>query len=127
MAIFGTTISPYLFFWQASQEVEEIKNVGPRKPLVTAPSQGANALQRIKVDTYIGSGVLPIWLHWRLCLRPRQPCMRPERPTFEHYVGGRGIKTDRRSFRVRHFHNWRGWYRIVGRAGAGGLRCLCHR
>ncbi|MGC1847786.1 MAG: divalent metal cation transporter [Pseudolabrys sp.] len=54
MAIFGTTISPYLFFWQASQEVEEIKNVGPRKPLVTAPSQGANALQRIKVDTYIG-------------------------------------------------------------------------
>lgn len=44
MAIFGTTISPYLFFWQASQEVEEIKNVGPRKPLVTAPSQAANAL-----------------------------------------------------------------------------------
>ena len=54
IAIFGTTISPYLFFWQASQEVEEIKNVEPRKPLVTAPTQAANALQRIKVDTYIG-------------------------------------------------------------------------
>ena len=54
VAIFGTTISPYLFFWQASQEVEEIKNVEPRKPLVTAPTQAANALERIKVDTYIG-------------------------------------------------------------------------
>jgi len=54
VAIFGTTISPYLFFWQASQEVEELKNVGPRKPLVKAPSQAANAIERIKVDTYVG-------------------------------------------------------------------------
>src|SRR5262249_6935770 len=54
VAIFGTTISPYLFFWQASQEVEEIKNVGPRKPLVKAPLQAPDAVERIKVDTYIG-------------------------------------------------------------------------
>jgi Mn2+/Fe2+ NRAMP family transporter len=54
VAIFGTTISPYLFFWQASQEVEEIKNVGPRQPLVKAPTQAGNAIDRIKVDTYIG-------------------------------------------------------------------------
>ena len=37
VAIFGTTISPYLFFWQASQEVEEIKNVKARKPLAKSP------------------------------------------------------------------------------------------
>jgi len=54
VAIFGTTISPYLFFWQASQEVEEIKNVKARKPLAKSPEQGADALARIKVDTYIG-------------------------------------------------------------------------
>ena len=54
VAIFGTTISPYLFFWQASQEVEEIKNVKARKPLAKSPGQGADALGRIKVDTYIG-------------------------------------------------------------------------
>jgi Mn2+/Fe2+ NRAMP family transporter len=54
VAIFGTTISPYLFFWQASQEVEEIKNVAARKPLVKSPEQGADAIERIKVDTYIG-------------------------------------------------------------------------
>ena len=54
VAIFGTTISPYLFFWQASQEVEEIKNVSRRKPLLKSPRQGADAIDRIKVDTYIG-------------------------------------------------------------------------
>ena len=54
VAIFGTTISPYLFFWQASQEVEEIKNVKARKPLVKSQEQGKDAIERIKVDTYIG-------------------------------------------------------------------------
>ena len=54
VAIFGTTISPYLFFWQASQEVEEIKNVKARKPLARSPEQGPDAIERIKVDTYIG-------------------------------------------------------------------------
>jgi len=54
VAIFGTTISPYLFFWQASQEVEEVKNVPQRKPLVEAPKQGPDAFDRIRVDTYVG-------------------------------------------------------------------------
>jgi NRAMP (natural resistance-associated macrophage protein)-like metal ion transporter len=54
VAIFGTTISPYLFFWQASQEVEDIAEVPARKPLVIAPRQGADAIQRIKLDTYLG-------------------------------------------------------------------------
>ena len=77
MAIFGTTISPYLFFWQASQEVEEIKNVGPRKPLVTAPSQGANALQRIKVDTYIGMAFSNL-VALAIMFTTAATCMRPE-------------------------------------------------
>jgi NRAMP (natural resistance-associated macrophage protein)-like metal ion transporter len=39
VAVLGTTISPYLFFWQASQEVEEVKNTQGEKPLRRAPSQ----------------------------------------------------------------------------------------
>ena len=54
VAIFGTTISPYLFFWQASQEVEEVKDIPERKPLVEAPKQGPDAISRIEIDTYIG-------------------------------------------------------------------------
>lgn len=54
VAILGTTISPYLFFWQASQEVEENNRIAARKPLVRAPEQGPRALERIRLDTYIG-------------------------------------------------------------------------
>ena len=56
VAILGTTISPYLFFWQASQEVEENKRIAERKPLVRAPEQGPGAIERIRLDTYIGMG-----------------------------------------------------------------------
>src|SRR5947209_3759576 len=54
VAILGTTISPYLFFWQASQEVEDIKAVPAREPLVKKPRQGPDALERIRLDTYVG-------------------------------------------------------------------------
>lgn len=54
VAILGTTISPYLFFWQASQEVEEIAHVPERQPLVKKPKQEKDAVQRIRLDTYIG-------------------------------------------------------------------------
>jgi NRAMP (natural resistance-associated macrophage protein)-like metal ion transporter len=54
VAILGTTISPYLFFWQSSQEVEEIGAVPERKPLLQAPEQGRDANERIRLDTYVG-------------------------------------------------------------------------
>ena len=54
VAILGTTISPYLFFWQASQEVEDIGAVRARKPLLQAPEQGPDATERIRLDTYVG-------------------------------------------------------------------------
>jgi NRAMP (natural resistance-associated macrophage protein)-like metal ion transporter len=56
VAIFGTTISPYLFFWQASQEVEEQRAVEGEEPLKEAPEQAREHLSRIKLDTYIGMG-----------------------------------------------------------------------
>ena len=37
VAILGTTISPYLFFWQASQEVEDIHEIPRREPLLDKP------------------------------------------------------------------------------------------
>jgi NRAMP (natural resistance-associated macrophage protein)-like metal ion transporter len=56
VAVFGTTISPYLFFWQASQEVEELRAAEGEAPLKEAPEQAHIHLQRIKIDTYIGMG-----------------------------------------------------------------------
>ncbi|MEO6799800.1 MAG: divalent metal cation transporter [Rhodanobacter sp.] len=54
VAVLGTTISPYLFCWQAAQEAEEIRTVDERKPLREKPSQGPDAIKRINVDTSIG-------------------------------------------------------------------------
>lgn len=56
VAVFGTTISPYLFFWQASQEVEELQATEGEAPLKEVPEQAPSHLQRIKIDTYIGMG-----------------------------------------------------------------------
>ena len=56
VAILGTTISPYLFFWQASQEVEEIKREPGARPLRVAPEQIRQSLRRLKWDTIVGMG-----------------------------------------------------------------------
>jgi Mn2+/Fe2+ NRAMP family transporter len=56
VAVFGTTISPYLFFWQASQEVEEIRNDQGTRALRTRPKDAKAQLKRIKADTLIGMG-----------------------------------------------------------------------
>jgi Mn2+/Fe2+ NRAMP family transporter len=56
VAVFGTTISPYLFFWQAAQEVEEIKADPKAFALTDAPEDARRHLRRIKIDTYIGMG-----------------------------------------------------------------------
>ncbi|WP_442967596.1 Nramp family divalent metal transporter [Rhizobium sp. BR 362] len=54
VAILGTTISPYLFFWQASQEVENEQIDRHKHPLVEAPREAPAALTRIRADTLIG-------------------------------------------------------------------------
>jgi len=54
VAVLGTTISPYLFFWQASQEVEEQRATPGHEPLKEAPSQARSHLSRIKTDTALG-------------------------------------------------------------------------
>ncbi len=56
VAVLGTTISPYLFFWQASQEVEELRATPGNEPLREAHVQAKAHLARIKIDTWIGMG-----------------------------------------------------------------------
>ncbi|MDP9055865.1 MAG: divalent metal cation transporter [Pseudomonadota bacterium] len=54
VAILGTTISPYLFFWQAEEEVEEVKEQAGAKPLERDPKAAPVEFQRIRIDTYLG-------------------------------------------------------------------------
>ena len=57
VAVLGTTISPYLFFWQASQEAEEVQVHAREKSLRKDPSQAPKELRRIRIDTYAGMAV----------------------------------------------------------------------
>jgi NRAMP (natural resistance-associated macrophage protein)-like metal ion transporter len=57
VAIFGTTISPYLFFWQASEEVEDQKEDPKAKPLLQAPQQAPRQMARMQLDTVAGMAI----------------------------------------------------------------------
>jgi NRAMP (natural resistance-associated macrophage protein)-like metal ion transporter len=57
IAVLGTTISPYLFFWQTSQEVEEIRINKVDSPLKKKPWQAFAHFRRIAFDTRVGMGL----------------------------------------------------------------------
>ena len=57
VAVFGTTISPYLFFWQAGEEVEDEKEDPAAGPLISAPQQAPVQMARMQVDTLVGMGL----------------------------------------------------------------------
>ena len=55
VAVFGTTISPYLFFWQAAQEMEDLRSSHDAGEKIS-PEAARSHLRRIRLDTYIGMG-----------------------------------------------------------------------
>jgi len=57
VALLGTTISPYLFFWQAESEVEDTQEAPEAEPLNQAPEQAPKEIRRMEIDTYLGMGV----------------------------------------------------------------------
>jgi Mn2+/Fe2+ NRAMP family transporter len=90
VAVLGTTISPYLFFWQASQEAEEVQVHVEEKSLKRAPSQAPKELRRIRIDTYAGMAVSnavaffimltsAATLHAHGITKSRPACRRPAR------------------------------------------------
>ena len=56
VGVFGTTISPYLFFWQAGQEVEEVRIKHNTTYLNHHPQHLGKHLKRIRIDTLVGMG-----------------------------------------------------------------------
>jgi NRAMP (natural resistance-associated macrophage protein)-like metal ion transporter len=54
LAVLGTTISPYLFFWQAAEEAEDELNEPDPRPLRDHPRDAASEMRRIGLDTWTG-------------------------------------------------------------------------
>ncbi len=60
VAVFGTTISPYMFFWQSSQEVEDLGPDPEARSLIHRPELADNELRRISLDTWTGMAVCSV-------------------------------------------------------------------
>jgi Mn2+/Fe2+ NRAMP family transporter len=56
VAVLGTTITPYCFFWQSSEEAEEEEIDPTAHPLIEAPEEAPAQISRIRFDTYVGMG-----------------------------------------------------------------------
>lgn len=56
VAVLGTTITPYCFFWQSSEEAEEERLDATMAPLTDAPEQAPDEIRRIRIDTWFGMG-----------------------------------------------------------------------
>jgi NRAMP (natural resistance-associated macrophage protein)-like metal ion transporter len=56
VAVLGTTITPYCFFWQSSQEAEDERVDPVAHTLIEAPDEARSEINRIRIDTYLGMG-----------------------------------------------------------------------
>jgi len=56
VAVLGTTITPYCFFWQSSEEAEDERINPAAHPLLEAPEEARPEIRRIRLDTWIGMG-----------------------------------------------------------------------
>jgi len=56
VAVLGTTITPYCFFWQSSQEAEDERLDPAAHTLLAAPKEAPAQIGRMRFDTYIGMG-----------------------------------------------------------------------
>jgi hypothetical protein len=102
VAVLGTTITPYCFFWQSSQEAEDERVDPTAHALIDAPEQAPAEISRMRFDTYIGMGYSlerdQLVHHSRdgsdleRARRHRHPDLRP---------GGRGAAANRRGFHLR--------------------------
>jgi len=54
VAVLGTTISPYMFFWQSSEEAEDERTNPDEKPLIEGAPDAKQQIHRIEYDTYLG-------------------------------------------------------------------------
>jgi NRAMP (natural resistance-associated macrophage protein)-like metal ion transporter len=56
VAVLGTTITPYCFFWQSSQEAEDERIDPLAHTLIEAPDEARSQIARMRIDTYVGMG-----------------------------------------------------------------------
>ena len=121
VAVLGTTITPYCFFWQSSQEAEDERIDPAAHALIDAPEQAPAQIGRMRFDTYVGMGysnlislfiIVTTAATLERARHHRHPDLGP---------GGRGAAADRRAVHLRPVRRRHHRHRIAGGPGAGRL------
>ena len=119
VGILGTTISPYLFFWQASQEVEEERAMG--RPLAQRRGATAEELRGLRVDVITGMFASNFIMYF---CEPACSWRREDR----HRQGGRrSAPPAGRKCRIPALYVGTDWNRHARSAGARRILRLCYR
>jgi hypothetical protein len=124
-AVLGTTISPYLFFWQAGQEVEDEKEQTGAKPLIRAPEQAPGEFARIRIDTYLGmaiSNIIALFIVITTAATLHAHGITDIQTSAQAAEALRGLAGPFTLRPVRRRHHW---YRHADPAGAGWIGSLC--
>ena len=121
VALLGTTISPYLFFWQAGQEVEEQRRRHVEAALCVAPRKAGPELARIRIDTMVGMGIsnliaLFIIFATAATLNAHGVTEYPDLFASRRSAAACGGRIRVRAVRGGHYR-----HRHAGRTGAGGI------
>jgi Natural resistance-associated macrophage protein len=126
VAVLGTTISPYLYFWQSSQEAEEQREQPRRKKLTDAPEQARAAYERIRIDTWIGMALSNV-VALAIMLTAGATLHVAGKTDIDSFADGRrGVAPDRRRIRIVDLCLGNRRHGLDGSAGAGRICCLCH-
>ncbi len=100
VAVFGTTISPYMFFWQSSQEIEDPGPGVPQQSPINTPHLADGDLRRIRLDTWLGMGISSLIAFFIILTTSVTPACGRVTQYPDLVSGGRGLATDRRRPRL---------------------------
>jgi hypothetical protein len=125
VAVLGTTITPYCFFWQSSQEAEDEQIDPHAEPLLDAPQQAPREIGRIRYDTYIGMGYSNL-ISLFIIITTAATLHAAGVTDIQTSAQGRGgITTARRTVRLHDLCDWHHRDRSARGAGTGWLGSLC--
>ena len=124
VAILGTSISPYLFFWQAAQEVEEERADGRN---TVAKRQGATdeELRRARTDVLTGMFFSNFVMYFIILTTAATLHAHGITKITTAQPGGGGAAAAGRQRRLLALQPGTDRHRDAGRAGAGGVERLC--
>ena len=127
VAILGTTISPYLFIWQSSEEAENQRTDSQKKPLKEDGSDRREEFRRIRVDTLVGMAMsnliaIAIMITTGATLHANGVTRYPV-----VFAGGGSSQAGGGPVRRTGLCTWHYWHRSAGRSGPGRIGRLRNR